>query len=305
MLRTGKGYLFFQKEIQAIKNLITATRNLIASQKEHYLEDPTYIYKRRKYSTPTSPTLSKSRPRDSASIFVKHTKAFLNIPEKITMDTLEEILDPLENEINLYEVPTERSYSWLDGNLKADLAAIRLVGAKVLKLWTREEVGETGWKKLVRKPICWYKETVLRYAEMTDTVEVEFETEKGVVYNYLVEKEVNANRLKLAKDTSRNIKDYEEIFQIGAFRSEFATETAVAFIVDSLLVNLDKNLINGMVLVDYKKAFDMVDHSILLHKLGAYHLNQSSLDLFKSYLSDRKHYVNFKGQSSTTKVITE
>jgi hypothetical protein len=146
MLRTGKGYLSFQKEIQAIKNLITTTRNLIASQKEHYLEDPTHIYKRRKYSTPSSPTLSKSRPRDSASIFVKHTKAFLNIPEKITMDTLEDILDPLENEINLYEVPTERSDSLLDGNLKAELATIRLVGAKVLTLWTSEEVGEMGWK---------------------------------------------------------------------------------------------------------------------------------------------------------------
>jgi hypothetical protein len=72
----------------------------------------------------------------------------------------------------------------------------------------------------------------------------------------------------------------------SGFRSEFGTETAVAFIVDSLLLNLDKNLINGMVLIDYKKAFDMVDHCILLDKLGAYHHVQSSLDWFKSYLSD-------------------
>ena len=79
----------------------------------------------------------------------------------------------------------------------------------------------------------------------------------------------------------------------SGFRSEFGTETAVAFIVD------------GMVLVAYKKAFDMVDHCILLDKLGAYHLDQSLLDWFKSYLSDRKQYVNFKGQSSTTKVITD
>ena len=49
----------------------------------------------------------------------------------------------------------------------------------------------------------------------------------------------------------------------------------------------------------------MVDHGILLDKLGAYYLDQSSLDWFKSYLSDRKQYVNFKRQSSTTKVITD
>ena len=91
----------------------------------------------------------------------------------------------------------------------------------------------------------------------------------------------------------------------SGFRSEFGTEAAVAFIVDSLLLNLDKNLINGMVLVDYKKAFDTVDHCILLDKLGAYHLDQSSLDWFKSYLSDRKQYVNLKRQSSTTKVIID
>ena len=91
----------------------------------------------------------------------------------------------------------------------------------------------------------------------------------------------------------------------SGFRSEFGTKTAVAFIVDSLLLNLNKNLINAK--FEYKKAFDMDDRCILLDKLGAYHLDQSSLDFdwFKSYLSDRKQYVNFKGQSSTTKVITD
>jgi hypothetical protein len=56
----------------------------------------------------------------------------------------------------------------------------------------------------------------------------------------------------------------------SGFRSKFGTETAVAFIVDSLLFKLDKNLINGMVLVDYTNVFDMVDHCILLDKLGTY-----------------------------------
>lgn len=58
-------------------------------------------------------------------------------------------------------------------------------------------------------------------------------------------------------------------------------------IVDSLLFNLEKNLVNGMVLVDYKKAFDMVDHVTLLSKLEAYELDWNPLLWFKSYLTDR------------------
>jgi len=47
---------------------------------------------------------------------------------------------------------------------------------------------------------------------------------------------------------------------------------ALAYIVDSLLFNLDRNRVNGMILVDYKKAFDMVDHVILLRMLETYKL---------------------------------
>ena len=49
------------------------------------------------------------------------------------------------------------------------------------------------------------------------------------------------------------------------------------------LFNLDKNKINGMVFVDYKKAFDMVDHATLLSKLEAYNLDKNALFWFKSY----------------------
>ena len=38
-----------------------------------------------------------------------------------------------------------------------------------------------------------------------------------------------------------------------------------------------------MVFVDYKKAFDMVDHATLLSKLEAYNLDKNALLWFKSY----------------------
>ena len=48
----------------------------------------------------------------------------------------------------------------------------------------------------------------------------------------------------------------------------------------------------GSLFIDFRKAFDVVDHSILLHKLALYKLNDSSLEWFKSYLTHRKQAVN-------------
>lgn len=85
----------------------------------------------------------------------------------------------------------------------------------------------------------------------------------------------------------------------SGFRKQYSTETALAYIVDTLRFNLDKNHINGMVLVDYKKAFDMVDHVTLLSKLKANKLDRSTLLWFKSYINNRIQLVSFKGQTST------
>ncbi|PFX16008.1 RNA-directed DNA polymerase from mobile element jockey [Stylophora pistillata] len=55
----------------------------------------------------------------------------------------------------------------------------------------------------------------------------------------------------------------------SGFRKHHSTETALIKIVDELLFNLDRNKVSGLVLVDYAKAFDMVDHELLLKKLEA------------------------------------
>ena len=51
-------------------------------------------------------------------------------------------------------------------------------------------------------------------------------------------------------------------------------------------------------------AFDRVSHEILLKELEHYGLRGSVLDWFTSYLTGRKHYVFYNGESSELKLIT-
>ena len=53
----------------------------------------------------------------------------------------------------------------------------------------------------------------------------------------------------------------------SGFRRKHSTETALLKIINELLFNLDKDRVSGMVLVDYRKAFEMVDQELLLRKL--------------------------------------
>ena len=52
------------------------------------------------------------------------------------------------------------------------------------------------------------------------------------------------------------------------------------------------------------KAFDTLNHSILIHKLKFYGINGTAIQLFKSYLSNRKQYVEYENNTSDTLLIT-
>ena len=68
-------------------------------------------------------------------------------------------------------------------------------------------------------------------------------------------------------------------------------------------MNIDNGLLNGVVFIDLKKAFDAIDHEILLQKLAHYGVDQISLTWFRSYLSDRTQRCYVNGHLSRSRSV--
>ena len=100
-----------------------------------------------------------------------------------------------------------------------------------------------------------------------------------------------------------NVHHIMYIHQSG-FRSDFSTDTALSFLGDKIKFNMDSGLYTGMILIDLQKAFDTVDHEILLKKLNAVGADDAVVSWFRSYLEDRKQFVDINGTMSSPEFVT-
>lgn len=85
------------------------------------------------------------------------------------------------------------------------------------------------------------------------------------------------------------------------YRKHHSTETACCYFIEVVKAKLEKGGVVGAVFLDLSKAFDMVNHSVLLRKLSNYNLSLSALQWVESYLSDRVQCVRVKSKLSTSK----
>ena len=66
---------------------------------------------------------------------------------------------------------------------------------------------------------------------------------------------------------------------------------------------MDNDIMTGLAFVDFRKAFDVINHELLLKKLSIYGANDLSLKWFGSYLTERKQIVRINGCCSTSKQL--
>ena len=92
-------------------------------------------------------------------------------------------------------------------------------------------------------------------------------------------------------------------YQFG-FRKNHSTVLALVEMIDNLYNNIDNNNVTVGVYLDLQKAFDTVDHNILLYKLNVYGIRGLVLDWFRDYLSDRKQFVALADATSDLMAVT-
>ena len=80
-------------------------------------------------------------------------------------------------------------------------------------------------------------------------------------------------------------------YQSG-FRKNHSTDFCLSFLNDKILKGFDQGLTTCMILIDLQKAFDTMDHDILLQKLYAIGSSKHSVNWFQSYLINRTCCVN-------------
>ena len=83
------------------------------------------------------------------------------------------------------------------------------------------------------------------------------------------------------------------------FRKGYITQHCLAVMVESWKKAIDKNKHAGAILTDLSKAFDCLNHKLLIAKLNAYGLNENSLLFIYNYLTERKPRIKINNSLST------
>ena len=89
----------------------------------------------------------------------------------------------------------------------------------------------------------------------------------------------------------------------SGFRGLHSTVTALLEATNCWAYNIDSGNVNSVVFLDLKKAFDTVDHEVLLSKLHAYGFRGAADNWFESYISDRNQQCSVNGHLSNSRSL--
>ena len=118
------------------------------------------------------------------------------------------------------------------------------------------------------------------------------------IFDKIIEKLMHARLYSFFEDNQIFCKN-----QYG-FKKKSNCAHSLVEITEKIKESIDNGKFGCGIFIDLKKAFDTVNHKILLQKLEHYGVRGAPLAWFESYLTNRKQYVFYNGVSSETLPIT-
>jgi exonuclease III len=88
------------------------------------------------------------------------------------------------------------------------------------------------------------------------------------------------------------------------FREKHSTQMAIIKLLDDIIYSLNRGEYAAGIFLDFSKAFDTVNHNILLKKLDHYGVRGIPNNWVRSYLTNRTQFCTYDGKSSNTSNIT-
>ena len=101
---------------------------------------------------------------------------------------------------------------------------------------------------------------------------------------------------RLYNQLSENLMLYSKQF---GFQRGHSAEHAIMQLIDQIISSFEKNHFTLGIFIDITRAFDTVDHDILITGI-----NWNNLHWFQSYLKNRKQYLNFNSKITKSSLIT-
>ena len=87
------------------------------------------------------------------------------------------------------------------------------------------------------------------------------------------------------------------------FQNAHSTEHAILQLVNQITEAFSQGKYTLGIFIDISKAFDTVNHNILLVKLKAYGIQSENLKWFRSYLSNRKQFISYDDFETEMKIV--
>ena len=99
---------------------------------------------------------------------------------------------------------------------------------------------------------------------------------------------------------SKHITKYKLIHpNQSGFRENHSCHTALTNMVEQFLTNIKDGQLSGVLFMDFAKAFDVIDHNLLIRKLKCYNISHDTLIMIQSFLTNRRQLVQIDTKQSS------